>query len=66
MCILRMLVSLLFGLKLVASTFAAVPNSTIVGPVEADPPGHPSRNSIYAASAIELSDNGYSRRRVLY
>lgn len=59
MHILRMLVSLLFGLNLVASTFAAVPNSTIIGPVEADPPGHPSRNSIYAASAIELSDNGY-------
>ena len=38
---------------------AAVPDAQIIGPLEADPPGHPSRNSIYAASAIELSSNGY-------
>ena len=40
-------------------SMAAVPTARIIGPIEADPPGHPSRNSIYAASAIELNANGY-------
>ena len=36
---------------------AAVPAATISGPVAVEP--HPSLNSIYSASAIELSANGY-------
>lgn len=38
---------------------ANVPKAEIIGPVEAMPPGDPSRNSIYNASAIELEANGY-------
>ena len=38
---------------------AAVPESKIIGPIAADPVGHPSRNFIYSASAIELSSYGY-------
>lgn len=38
---------------------AAVPDATIYGPIEADPPGDPSRNSIYSASAIDLPSRGY-------
>ena len=52
-------VSLLLGMALVKSSLAAVPDAEIIGPIEADPPGDPSRNSIYAASAIELTANGY-------
>ena len=59
MRMIRNLLSLLIALNLVASANAAVPAATIIGPVEADPPGHPSRNSIYAASAIDLTSNGY-------
>ena len=40
-------------------SLAAVPDATVYGPIEADPPGHPSRNSIYSASAIELEAHGY-------
>lgn len=36
---------------------AAVPDATISGPVPVEP--HPSLNSIYSASAIELTANGY-------
>jgi len=36
---------------------AAVPDATIYGPIETEP--HPSLNSIYSASAIELARNGY-------
>ncbi len=51
---------LLVGLgPFVLSGNAAVPDATIYGPVEADPPGDPSRNSIYSASAIDLSSHGY-------
>ena len=38
---------------------AQVPDATIVGPVEAMPPGDPSRNAIYNASAIPLKPAGY-------
>jgi hypothetical protein len=38
---------------------AQVPDATIVGPVEAMPPGDPSRNAIYNASAIPLEPAGY-------
>ena len=37
----------------------AVPDAAISGPIAADPPGHPSRNSIYSPSAIDLSDHDY-------
>ncbi|MCH2356703.1 MAG: hypothetical protein MK319_08570 [Pseudomonadales bacterium] len=37
--------------------FAAVPDATINGPIATEP--HPSLNSIYGASAIELWDRGY-------
>lgn len=37
--------------------FAAVPDATISGPIATEP--HPSLNSIYGASAIELLDRGY-------
>ena len=36
---------------------AQVPDATIRGPIETAP--HPSLNSIYSASAIELADSGY-------
>ena len=36
--------------------FAAVPDATINGPIATEP--HPSLNSIYGASAIELSARG--------
>jgi len=36
---------------------AAVPDATITGPIPVEP--HPSLNSIYSASAIELTSNGY-------
>ena len=39
--------------------FSQVPDAIIYGPIEADPPGHPSRNSIYLASAIDLASSGY-------
>lgn len=38
---------------------AQVPDATIVGPVDAMPPGDPSRNAIYNASAIPLAPAGY-------
>lgn len=38
---------------------AAVPDATIYGPIEAGPPGHPSKNSIYSASAIDLTAHNY-------
>lgn len=38
---------------------AAVPDATIYGPIEAGPPGHPSKNSIYSASAIDLAAHNY-------
>lgn len=36
-----------------------VPDATIYGPIEADPPGAATRNSIYSASAIPLTEYGY-------
>jgi hypothetical protein len=41
------------------SARAQVPAATIVGPVHAMPPGDPSRNAIYNASAIPLEAAGY-------
>lgn len=38
---------------------AAVPDATITGPIPIDPQGHPSLNTIYSASAIELTSRGY-------
>ncbi len=38
---------------------AAVPNATVTGPIAADPQGHPSRNSIYSSSAINLEAQAY-------
>ena len=38
---------------------AQVPDAAITGPIEAMPPGHPSRNAIYNASAIDLSTPNY-------
>lgn len=38
---------------------ASVPDATIYGPIAADAPGDPSRNSIYSASAIPLREQGY-------
>lgn len=41
------------------AAWSAVPDATIYGPIEADSPGDPSRNSIYSASALDLSAHGY-------
>jgi len=38
---------------------AAVPGAVINGPIPIDPAGHPSLNTIYSASAIELASRGY-------
>ena len=40
-------------------TMAAVPAAEIDGPIAAEAPGHPSRNAIYSASALDLSAYGY-------
>ena len=45
------------GLVMPLLVKAAVPGATIYGPIETEP--HPSVNSIYSASAIELTGNGY-------
>ena len=47
------------GLLLAGTVSAAVPDATIYGPITADPPGHPSKNSIYSASAIDLAAHDY-------
>lgn len=39
---------------------AAVPDAVINGPIPIDPEGHPSLDTIYSASAIELTSRGYS------
>ena len=49
----------LFMLCGAASAQAQVPDATIVGPLHAMPPGDPSRNAIYNASAIPLDAAGY-------
>jgi hypothetical protein len=38
---------------------AAVPDAVINGPIPIDPAGHPSLDTIYSASAIELTSRGY-------
>lgn len=51
---------LVAGLQLgfgVANAVAAVPEAKITGPIPVEP--HPSLNSIYSASAIELTAHGY-------
>ena len=49
----------LLTLMLSASVIAAVPLATIDGPIAAEAPGHPSRDAIYSASALDLSAHGY-------
>ncbi|MDD9959562.1 MAG: alpha/beta hydrolase domain-containing protein [Gammaproteobacteria bacterium] len=56
---ITVLIALVFAGLFTANALAVVPAAEIIGPIEADPPGHSSRNSIYAASAIELNANGY-------
>ncbi len=52
--------SFLFSLLCAAHlSNAAVPGATIYGPIEADPQGHTSRNSIYSSSAIDLGEYNY-------
>ncbi|NQV71343.1 MAG: hypothetical protein HQ498_15055 [Pseudohongiella sp.] len=52
---------LLFFLVFLISGFsqAAVPDATITGPIAADVAGSGTLNTIYSASAIELTANGY-------
>ena len=52
----KKLVSLVL-LSTPSSSNAQVPDATVIGPIETEP--HPSLNSIYSASAIELSGHGY-------
>jgi len=52
----------LFVLCGAAVAQAQVPDATIVGPVDAMPPGDPSRNAIYNASAIPLAPAGYTEK----
>ena len=47
----------LLVMPLLAEAEAAVPDATVYGPIETEP--HPSLNSIYSASAIEMDGNGY-------
>lgn len=49
----------LLGTLLLATASADVPDATIYGPIEADDPGADTLNSIYSASAIELTEYGY-------
>ena len=48
------------GLIAAATSLAAVPDFQITGPIAAEAPGHPSKNFIYSASAIELASRGYT------
>jgi len=56
---LLVLAMLALNLLLMAPMLADVPVATFTGPVAADPPGDPSNNSIYSASAIDLTAHGY-------
>ena len=49
----------LVGLLMLATASADVPDATIYGPITADDPGADTLNSIYSASAIELTEYGY-------
>ncbi|MEX2468556.1 MAG: alpha/beta hydrolase domain-containing protein, partial [Pseudohongiellaceae bacterium] len=53
------LICILFLPASFSIAYSEVPDATIIGPIETDPPGHPSRNSIYSASAIALTEHGY-------
>ncbi len=53
------LTATIFSLFGAMTTLAQVPNATITGPIAAVAPGDPSRNSIYNASAIDLTTRGY-------
>ena len=56
--IISKILILIGGLILFPSyIIASVPDATIYGPIITEP--HPSLNSIYSASAIELTDEGY-------
>lgn len=44
---------------LATAGFAAVPPAIIEGPIAAEAPGHPSRNGIYSASALDLDSHDY-------
>ena len=56
---------LIGGLMLFPSyIIASVPDATIYGPIVTEP--HPSLNSIYSASAIELINKGYIEDCLLY
>ncbi len=52
------LLSLIAALQATAS-FAAVPPAMIEGLIAAEAPGHPSRNGIYSASALDLDVYDY-------
>jgi hypothetical protein len=54
----RSVATVLFS-SLMTTAFAQVPEAIITGPVAAMPPGDASRNSIYNASAIELTAHAY-------
>lgn len=56
---IKTLVALMLGCLVVKVSIAAIPTAEIIGPIDADEPGSPSRNSIYSASAIELNADGY-------
>jgi len=47
------------GLVVLGAAKAAVPDATIYGPIAADQPAADTRNSIYSASAIPLTEQGY-------
>lgn len=42
-----------------AVAIAAVPTANVIGPIDADPPGDPSHNSIYSATALDVERYGY-------
>ncbi|MEE3238666.1 MAG: alpha/beta hydrolase domain-containing protein [Pseudomonadota bacterium] len=57
-CLFTKTFVLIGGLLLIPlSISASVPDAIVYGPVATEP--HPSLNSIYSASAIELTENGY-------
>ena len=57
-CLFTKTFVLIGGLWLIPlSIIASVPDATVYGPIATEP--HPSLNSIYSASAIELTENGY-------
>ena len=53
------LILLAYFLNVWSFSFSQVPDATIIGPIDSDPPGSPSRDFIYSASAIDLVSSGY-------